>query len=106
MESLRLGFFMRKMALDWFWVELKLIDDGLAAMCLFFMEEISWQFIFIDLDEVDSCFGLAKMMMIAKSIGRTTILSMQFRGLFPRKTILSGNKLIVIHLIDYNFKDY
>jgi len=60
------------MILDRFWVELKLIDDVLAAMCLFLCEEISRQFIFIDLDEIDSSFGLAKAMMIIKSIGRAT----------------------------------
>ena len=36
---------------------------------IFFNEEIAREFIFIDLDDVDSGLGFAKTMMVVKSVG-------------------------------------
>ena len=67
------------------------------AEIIFFDEEIAGEFIFIDLDDVDSGLGFAKTMMVIKSVGGSLAQLLELGHWLPRKTILPGNKLIVIH---------
>ena len=80
-------------------VDLELVGDGFSTDQFLFEEEIIGQFIFIDFDEVDSGFGFAEAMMIFESMSGAFAQLLELRELLPRKAILSGNKLIVIHLL-------
>ena len=44
-------------------------DKVFPTEIIFFNEEIAREFIFIDLDDVDSGLGFAKTMMVVKSVG-------------------------------------
>ena len=102
MQLFRLGFFVDVVRLRYFLLEMEFMSEISTTLSLFFDKKISWKFIFINFDEINSIFRFAEAMMVVES--RVKIVAMNAFGgwrhlfeLWSGVSLFSGNKLIVIH---------